>query len=68
MDSFQQRKARIAQWAEGLTADQAKQLLVPLIDHAMDADFVCFQKTALAPYWEGSGEPLIEGQQVWADE
>ena len=62
------RDARIKKWASSLTKKQSTALFVALIVESINSESVRFPEGCLAPYWEGNGEPLIEGQKTWADE
>lgn len=57
--------SQIQEWAEKLTKEQTIPLLVELIRFAQDAECVRFGD--LAPYWTGSGDPLVPGQQPWVE-
>lgn len=57
---------QIQKWANELTAEQMRPLLVELTYFACEAEQVCLGN--LAPYWEATGEPLIEGQKTWAED
>lgn len=61
----QEKVERITKWASELTAEQMRPLLVALTDYAYESEYVCLGD--LAPYWEATGEPLIEGQETWAE-
>jgi hypothetical protein len=57
---------RIEKWSSELTAEQMRPLLVELVEFAMEAEMVSVGD--LAPYWETTGDPLIDGQQTFADD
>lgn len=54
------------EWVASLTPEQAKQVLLELIGLAYQSKNVRFGD--LAPYWEATGDPLVEGQKIWTDE
>lgn len=57
---------RIQKWANELTPEQMRPLVVELAQLACDAEYV--RVGDLAPYWEATGEPLVDGQKTWADD
>ena len=59
---------RIVAWAEDLTEDQLRQVVVNLTEHLIDTDDIHFYDSNLAPYWESCGEPIVFGQKVWDEE
>ena len=60
------KTAQIQKWADELTPEQMRTLLVELTDFAYEAEHVRIGD--LAPYWEATGEPLVEGQKTWSDD
>lgn len=67
-ESRKDRNVRIAKWAKKLTKAQQLALMVELVGELIDVGTVHFYSDALAPYWEGSGEPLVAGQKTYPDE
>ena len=56
------KQERLKEWASKLKQEQMENILVDLVDFAIDAEMVSFNDSALNPYWRNTGEPLIEGQ------
>lgn len=61
---------KINEWVSNLTEEQLREITPKLIECAMDSEFINFWQSEdnIAPYWEGSGEPLVEGQQCYEDD
>jgi len=59
------KKEKILEWANSLTEVQMRKVVVELTYFACEAEAVHIGD--LAPYWEDTGEPLVEGQKTWAD-
>ena len=60
-EQYKDRTERLSKWAGKLTKKQMRDLLVEVIDFAMDAEEVRFGDSCV-PYWTGNGEPLVVGQ------
>ena len=60
------RLEMIDEWVEKLTNEEMRPLLVELVDFGIDAEMISFGD--LAPYWSNSGDALIDGQIVFADD
>ena len=58
-------RAKIEAWAAKLTAEEAREALVTLVDHSLDTDGDIDMH--LVPFWESNGEPLVPGQKVWEE-
>ena len=57
---------QVQKWADNLTPEQMRPLLVELTCFACEAEQV--RLGGLAPYWEATGEPLVAGQKTWMDD
>lgn len=55
-----------SEWAQDLSEDQLRCLVVKLVSYLEDVDYVKFGNRA--PYWTSCGEPLVEGQVPFDDE
>lgn len=60
------RIERLKIWADGLSPEKAKEILVECVDNLVDFEYVNFYDTTKAPYWDGNGERL-DGED-WEDE
>lgn len=61
----EEQRDRLVVWSEDLSEEQVKDLLIELVMDAIDSEMVCFWPDSLAPYWEPTGDPLIEGQKCF---
>ena len=52
------RLERLKLWADTLTPEQTKAILVECVDNLIDFEYVNFWETSKAPYWDGNGERL----------
>lgn len=57
-------------WAESLDEEQKTGVMFDLFVECYIAESVrfCNDPNNIAPYWESSGEPLLDGQTVWLEE
>lgn len=62
------RKDRLKDWATDLTEEQKIDVIVNMVDHAIDIEYVKFYDDSLVPYYDGDGEPIVEGQEPYEDE
>lgn len=62
------RRERIAVWSKSLTEDQMRNLIIDLVDYNIQSEIISFYDDCLAPYWDDSGEPLVEGQEIYPHE
>lgn len=67
-ESTAAKTKRIEAWARKLTAKQAKTALAELVERCCEIEEICFYPHNLAPYWETTGDPLVEGQQAWPED
>ena len=59
---------RLYDWAESLTEAQKDDALVACVDWMVEVGMLSFYRGSLAPYYEGSGEPLVPGQRTCEDD
>lgn len=59
---------QIKSWAAALTPEQLLQLVEELTQECIYSEVVRFWGTCKAPYWEATGEPLVEGQKCFEEE
>ena len=65
--SSKTKREIVTKWAEGLTEDQMRAVLIGLLlDFAIEAEYVRVGNNA--SYYEATGEPLVEGQEPWVEE
>ena len=55
---------RLNLWANELTKEELVSALVLVVDRMIDIEELCFYDGAIAPYWDGDGEPLVPGQEI----
>jgi hypothetical protein len=67
-ESAAAKTKRIQAWAKALTAKQAKTALAELVERACEIEELCFWDKCLAPYWDATGDPLVEGQRTWPED
>ena len=56
---------KVEKWAANLTKEQMEPLIVQLIHCAYESRQVNIGD--VSPYWESTGEPLIEGQATFSE-
>ena len=61
-------KERLEKWASELTPEQSKKLIVAMVEDAVLCENVRFWDDSLAPYWEATGDPLVDGQDCFPDD
>ena len=59
-------REKIEKWADELSEEQMKKVLVGLTEECCLSEMV--RLGDLAPYWEATGDPLVEGQKTWSDD
>lgn len=58
---------RLAEWADSLSADEMKALIVATIGRLIEIEEINFPSDAISPYWDGDGEPVVDGQDCYKD-
>jgi len=49
---------RLQIWAAGLTEENAKSILVVLVERMVETEEICFYDDTVAPYWDSCGEAI----------
>jgi hypothetical protein len=62
------QEERIKAWAGKLTARQARTALAELVERCCETEELRFWEGCLAPFWETTGDPLVEGQRTWPED
>jgi hypothetical protein len=59
---------RLKAWTNNLSEDQLRAGLLEAVAYMVASEELNFWDDSLAPYWECTGEPFIEGQKCFKDD
>ena len=62
------QRERLEEWAEKLTAESMKELIVELIIDGIINESIGFFDDTVSPYYRETGEPLVKGQIIYNDD
>lgn len=54
------------EWLKNLTNEQKNKVINELFSEALNAEIVAMGD--ISPYWDSTGEPLVDGQKCWRDD
>ena len=55
---MESRRTRLSKQITTLSDDEKDNIILELVDYAIDAEYVCFWDDTIAPYYDGDGERL----------
>ena len=54
---------RLAYWANNLTPEQLREVVVEMVGRLIENEEIAFHDEALVPYWRSCGDSIVTGQE-----
>ena len=68
MSNTKSQSVRLKEWADTLSPEQLKELVITLTEELIMAETICFYNDTKVPYWDANGDNIDGSERVHEDE